>query len=258
MSNQKGNQYPIWFITNNYQVFAGDSNGAAHQMSNQLFAMDVVVSEDGTVWVLSTEPDPDGGGAKLFWGNGDGKWTEINTPDPGGVQIAGGPGNTCLFLDSNRVLRSMDTSGGMKIIDNSGNIIEMDYGGAYLWALNLNQEGIPVLQLSPFQPGQALNFQSFAKNPQPYSLSVSYSGDCYAIDNFSPMYYSNDGSKTGSAGAGADGKALQISFKNWAYLVSTDVGSDLDNIIKKWIDTQGGVFENTSFEGIRVASSYYR
>ena len=77
MSNQKGNQYPLWGINNNYEVFVLKTDGSTETMSKNDFAMDIAVSEDGTVWVLSTEPDPDGGGAKIYWSNGDNTWNEI-------------------------------------------------------------------------------------------------------------------------------------------------------------------------------------
>ena len=133
MSNQKGNQYPLWFISNNYQVFAGDSSGKAHSMSDQMFAMDISISEDGTVWVLSTTPDPDGGGSKLFWSDGDSNWNEINTPDPGGVAIAGGTGSSCYYLDYDSNIRTMDTNGASNVVYSKNYVESIDYGGGYFW-----------------------------------------------------------------------------------------------------------------------------
>ena len=104
--------------------------------------------------------------------------------------------------------------------------------------------------------GDTLSFSAFEGNPTPYSISASYSGDCNGVANFDPLYYSKDGKSSGSSGSGADGKALQVSSKNWTYLVSTEIGPNNDNIIMAWVDTQGGIYENTSFEGIRVAATY--
>ena len=129
MSNSKGNTYPVWGVNPDFQVFAVDKSGTVHSKSKVDFAYSVAVSEDGTVWALSSTPDPDGGGSKIFWSNGDGNWTEINTSDPGGVRIAGGQNDTCIYLTWDGDLRLLDTNTNNKSIYNNPSLVEFDYGG---------------------------------------------------------------------------------------------------------------------------------
>ena len=255
MSNSKGNQYPVWGINTNYQVFAINTDGHANTMSDINFAMRVVISEDGIVWALSYTPDPDGGGAKLFWSNGDANWTEINTADPGGVRISGGEGDKCYYLTYDGEIRSMDTSGNSTSVYKGNYIVDFDYGADMFWAIMPEQAGgIPCLQ---YTHAAAISWKAFQGNPEPYSISTDYQGNCIAIADFNPVYYSKDGSSTGSAGGGVAGRALQISAKNWTFLVSTDANTD-GNLSYEWQDIAGGTFEAMSVRGMSVAASYYR
>jgi hypothetical protein len=232
-------------------------SGASNSKSKSDFASKVAISEDGTVWALSLTPDPDGGGAKLFWSDGDGNWTEINTPDPGGVGISGYTGSSCIYTDWDGNLRSMDTNGTSSILfqGDSTPILEAAYGGSMIWALKSPKAGeIPVLSYSS---DKGSTWNTFAGNVYPYGLSVSYQGDCYAIDqNFNPMYYSKDGSSSGSAGSGLDGKALTIAFANWCFALSIDANQD-GNLIYEWQDEAGGTFRATAARGMSIAASYY-
>ena len=256
MSNQKGNQYPLWLITNQYQVFACKSDGTTQSMSNTDFAMEIAVSEDGTVWVLSTEPDPDGGGAKIYWSNGDNNWNEINTPEEGGVQIAGGTGSNCYYLNASSHIYELQTDGTATKIYDQNYVVEMDYGGGYIWAL-IDESNNGQIGLYYSKAGSSLQFNEFEGNYMPYGLSVDHGGNCFSTLNSDPVYFSNDGKSTGSAGSGANGKTLSMSAKNWNYLVSTEFGPNYNNKIMVWVDTQGGVFQDTNFEGNRIAATYH-
>jgi predicted heme/steroid binding protein len=254
MSNSKGNNFPLWGVNNAYQVFAVDNSGAVKTMSKENFAFSVSVSADGTVWALSTTPDPDGGGAKIFWSNGDDQWNEINTPDPGALRIAGAEGDTCLYLTYDGEVRLLDTNSNNKVYYKNQSLIDFDYGEGMIWGIFPEKPGdIPTLHYSDYNN---LNWKEFAGNISPYSISVGYAGDCYGIQDLSPKYYSKDGQSTGSAGAGLDGKSLQISFKNWSYVLSTDANLD-GNLVYEWVDTQGGVFQATAVRGISIAASYH-
>jgi len=255
MSNSKGNQYPVWGINNNYQVFAVATDGTTHNMSDENFAMNIGVSEDGTVWVLSVTPDPDGGGSKLYWSNGDNNWTELNTADPGGVGISGGTGDSCYFLTYDGEIRSMDTNGSGASVYKGNYIVDFDYGGGMMWAIMPEQEGgIPCLQYTPVSN---IQWKAFADNPQPFSISADYQGNCRAVNDFNPVYYSKDGVSTGSAGMGVDGKALAISAKNWTFLLSTVANAD-GNLFYEWQDVNGGTFMPMAARGSRIAATYYR
>lgn len=256
MSNQKGNQYPLWGINNAFQVFALNTDGSTKTMSKEDFAMNIAVSEDGTVWVLSTEPDPDGGGAKIYWSNGDDTWNEIDTPEEGGLSVSSGPGSSCYYLDANNAIRQLQTDGTATTIYNSNIVLEMDYGGGYVWALLIDNSNGKV-GLYYAKSGSTLNFVKFEGDYQPHGISVDYAGNCNAADNFDPVYFSNDGKSTGSSGSGANGKTLFVSSKNWTYLLSTDYTSDYQNVIMEWQDTSGGTFVATSAGGIRIAATFY-
>ena len=72
----------------------------------------------------------------------------------------------------------------------------------------------------------------------------------------SPKYYSHDGISMGSAGSGADGKTLIISFKSWNYSLTTD-GNENGNQVMEWQDDQGGTYMATSFRAVKVLSTFY-
>lgn len=255
MSNSKGNAYPVWGVNINFQVFAVDASGKVHAKSNENFATSVAISEDGTVWALSITPDPDGGGAKLFWSNGDGQWTEIDTPDPGGIQVSGAKDDTCLYLTYDGELRLLDTNANNKVFYTNEYLVEFDYGGGMIWALFPDKPGgMATLHYSDYN---TLDWKEFEGQVYPFSLSVSYSGDCYGVNDFNPMYYSKDGKSSGSAGSGLDRETVQISFKNWTYALSTDINSE-GNLICEWVDTKGGTFEGIGVRGSRIAASYFR
>ncbi len=256
MSNSKGNQYPLWYISNEFGVYAVDKSGSAHSKSKTNFAMDIGVSEDGTVWVLSNEPDPDGGGAKIYWSNGDGSWNEINTSDPGGIKISGAANSRCIYLTSEGDIYTLNTDGTTtKDYSNSG-FMMITYGGNYIWAVVPEKEGgIPVLRYTSVTD-PTKTWTTFGNGVHPTSISSNYQGTCFAVLNFNPVYYTVDG-QSGSAGAGADGTTMQISFRNWNFILTTDATSD-GNQIMEWQDTNGGTYMAITPRGSRVESSYYR
>ena len=256
MANQKGNQYPNWLITNAFQVFAYDSQSKSHQMSKEGFALDIGISEDGTVWVLSTEPDPDGGGSKIYWSNGDNSWNEITTSNEGGYAIAGGTGSTCYYLDADNAIYQLDTNGTATKIYDSSYVVKMDYGGGYIWAILIDANGMPGLYYS--KSGSSLSFTKFVGDYNPTDISVDYAGNCTGVDDLDPITFSKDGSSVSSPGTGANGKTIRISSKNWTYLVSSDLESgEYDNAILVWKDESGGEFVSTNMAGIQVAATYY-
>ena len=104
-----------------------------------------------------------------------------------------------------------------------------------------------------------LSWNAFAGDPQPNSISVGYQGNCYAVDEQGdPVYYSTDGSSSGSAGGGAQGKGLQISFKNWNYLLTNNYSpTTFGNLVYVWEDTQGGEFKATAVTAMKVLATYH-
>ena len=213
-NNSKYNCYPNIIIDNNYQVHGVGSDQSTTNLSDKNFAFAIGISEDGTLWAISTTPDPDGGGSKIFWSDVGAQWNEINTPDPGGIAISGGPGSSCFFLTTSGEIWTMDTNGTGKEVYSANYVLEMDAGGGYIWALMAINGGIPSLHYSTWNAPFDFKKFNLGENASPFSLSVNYQGNCYATENYSPVYYSNDGSSSGSAGSGLDGAALKISFKN--------------------------------------------
>lgn len=255
MSNSKGNAFPLWGINIDYQVFAVDTSGNVHSKSKRDFAYSVAVSEDGTVWALSIAPDPDGGGSKLFWSDGDGNWTEINTSDPGGVRVCGGQNDTCIYSTGNGDLRLLDTNTNNKLIYSNPSLVEFDYGGGILWGILPNKEGgIPTLHYSD---SNNINWKEFAGSVSPYGLSANYEGNCAATFSFNPMVYSKDGSSSYSGGSGLEGKAMQATFKNWNFVLSIEANEN-GNLIYEWVDEQGGSFEQTNARASQIAASYHK
>ena len=257
MANSNGNAYPYLVINNWFQVLGVNSKGDNFSLSNENFALDIGISEDGTIWAISVTPDPDGGGGRIYWSTGNGTWNEISTSDPGGVKICGGTGSSCFYITSDGVVRTLDTDGTSSVFDGTYNYLEFNYGGGYVWAVfSLKDGDVPQLYYSD---GSVLSWNAFAGNPLPSSISSDYAGTCFAVDeNNNPVYYSTDGTSTGTAGSGIDGMAMQISSKNWTYVVTFDAASSSgENPIYKWVDESGGKFEKTNMTGMKVLSTYH-
>ncbi len=256
MSNSKGNQYPLWYININFQVMALDHSGKAYEKSNPGFATDIGVSEDGTVWVISTVPDPDGGGARIFWSNGDGNWNEISTADPGGIQITGASGSNCMFITSDDKVYTLTTAGKASLNFQDLEILQLSYGGNYLWALLPESPGgIPVLRyLKVTDPG--LTWHTFTGNILAQRISTNTSGNCAAVVDNNPMYFLNDGKSSGSMGIGTDDQTLQITYRNWCFILTTD-STENGNLIMEFQSAGNGSFAPLAVRGNKVESSYY-
>ena len=257
MANNNANQYPAWLIDVNGTVVAvPHDGGAVVKKSNENFAYKLGISTNGILWAISTTPDPDGGGAKIFWSTGDGNWTEINTSDPGAISITGYTDNACLYMDWDGNVRQLDTSGNATLLFSDPTLIDLDYGGGWLWAIRPASSGnIPVLQLAEYSGGNP-NWKIFDGNITPYSLSVSYQGNCYCQVAGTPTYFSNDGSSTDKWGSGIDGQALQGSFKTWSFAITTDI-TENGNLLYEWQDISGGTFVSTNKRCSFVLASYY-
>ncbi len=259
MSNAKGNVYPLWMISNAYQVQSVDKEQKVTDQSHTGFAIDIGISEDGTVWILSNEADPDGGGAQIYWSNGDNKWNKIDTSDPGGVKICGYTGNSCLFLSSSGVLCSMDTDGSYSTLFDSAMspIIDFDYGGGKIWALMYHDlKSYPNLH---YTEASSINWQQIGDSKKPVnlrSLSVNHSGFCNAVnEKGEPVYYNTNGDE-GSVGKMGKKLAEKITYKNHCFVLSTDT-NDEGNLILEWEDVSGGTFSPTHLRANSICGSYY-
>ena len=160
MANTKGNAYPLWIIKPNYEVFAVNTDQSTVSKSNDNFALSIAIAEDGTVWVLSLTPDPDGGGSKLFWSDGDGNWNEINTSQIQVVLVSAGyTGSSCIVFGLRIVYcERWDTDGTSTVLYNNPEIplFNVEYGGGMIWACRSpKQSETPVLSYL-FRPGKNL------------------------------------------------------------------------------------------------------
>ncbi|MEL6391279.1 MAG: hypothetical protein AAFR97_00915 [Bacteroidota bacterium] len=255
MPNTKGNAVPLWGITSDFTVVAFDLDHKPKPMSDSNFALKIAIAEDGTVWAVTTTPDPDGGGAKIFWSDGNGNWTEINTPDPGGVAIAGYSGSSCIYLDDKGILRTLTTDGETEVIFNNPALADFDYCAGYLWALfPQTVGGPPVLQYKNLAKDP--DFHVFVGDKMPVSLSVDYQGDCSGALDGTPQSFANDGQSEYPIGSGLEGKTLQITSKNWSYALSSDINED-GNMIYMWQDVAGGQFQSTGMRASYIATTFY-
>lgn len=257
MATSNGNAYPTWGIDIQGHIFAVDTNNQVHSKSsnsNPTF-FDIGISEDGHVWALANEADPDGGGAKVYWSTGDGTWNEIATSAPGGVRISGFTGSSCIYVTSSAVLMSCDTVGTSSTVYDTHPIHDADYGGGYIWALLSDKPG-EVIKLHLTQ-SDSIDFKSYnTGNVFPTSLSVLPDGDCYGIDNYCAVHYHKDGTST-PGGLKLCGKTLSVSYKSWKYalgLEATEKGNEA--YVWKGEDITGE-FILTGYQAIRILSSYY-
>lgn len=252
MPNTNGNIYLAWGINSQNQVFAVDTKNVVYPMSEENFAEVIAISESGVIWVLST--DPDTGGALLYWGIGDGNWNPATTAS-GAIFLTGFVENQAWYYTEDGALSTIDITGEGEVIGKIADVQQMDYGGGYLWLVFPSSDGIPCLQFTPIN-GAPFAWKPFVGLPEPSSISVNYNGDCYGVDSFSPVYYSKDGSTTGNNSSGANGSALEISFKNTYYVLSTN-GNKNGNDVLIWEDTAGGTFVSAGFQAIQVLGTYY-
>ncbi len=255
MSNINGNAYPAWGINAANQVFAVDSNNKTYVMSTPDFAQVIAISESGILWVISSKPDPNSGSV-IFWSKGDGNWVSMGKNIPGAVLLTGGQGDSATYYTEDGTLWTIDPTTESYALGNIEDIQELDYGGGMLWAVFPQEPGgIPCLQFAS-NKDVPWKWQTFKGDPQPVGISASYYGDCYGALSYSPVFFGKDGVSTNSAGAGANGSTLELSFKNNFYLLSTNADKN-GNEVMVWKDVNGGVFVNAGFEAIQILGTYY-
>lgn len=259
MSNSKGNAYPLWIISNNYQIQSVGSDQTVTNQSNENFASEIGISEDGTVWVLSLEPDPDGGGAKVFWSNGDNNWNEIATSDPGGVRICGYTGSSCLIITGQGQVLNIDTDGSSTVIydesTSNGYLAEMDYANGKVWGMIATAEGkVPTLHYA--DASSNLSWTEVGEDVYNlYGISAGIDGRCYSTEDYKPVYYDTDGTN-GSAGDFGAHLALSISVKTGNFVMSGQGNAD-GNLVYEWTIENEGSYSAMSIRAMRICATYY-
>ena len=254
MSNTYGNAYPALGINSDNQVFGVDTNNQIHPLSKAGFAETIGISQDGIIWAISTTPDP-GTGSYLYWSKADGNWNPTGNVD-GDAFLTGTGAGMCLVYTLDGTLWAYNVDGSRSVITNINDLQDMDYGGTTLWAVfPTTPGGVPCLQFWNVMQTPP-NWVQFQGSPAPSGISCSYNGDCYGVVDFSPIYYSGDGKTSNSAGSGANGSTLEMSFKNNFYGLSTNADKN-GNQVLIWVDEMGGVFQNAGFQAIQVLATYY-
>lgn len=220
MANQKGNKFPLWTITPDGMVHAVDAMGKATPMSEANFASDIGISDDGTVWIASTQPDADGGGQKIYYSDGDSNWNEIDTAAPGGFVIAGAGKDDCVYITNEYELYAIDTKATSKgdALKLDDNVYDINCGGGYFWALKPAKEGdAAVLQFC--KATAPLKWQIFEGNLSPSSISVTAAGQCFAILDGIPYELQLDGKTKKQVIPGSTQSAIEISYKDYSNVI---------------------------------------
>lgn len=265
MSNTNGNVYKWLYISTDGVINGVDTSNKVTALGNSFSARDISVSEDGTIWALSNDADPDGGGAKIYWSSGNGSWTEIADKDPGGIDVSGGPGSSCIYLDSNSTLRSLQTSGTTVELYNAQYVVEASYGGGYIWAVFPASIGkMPALHFATYDGTTLGAWSEFngegGGSVEPLAISSNYQGNCYGINNMgTPYVYEKDGNSSYQPFTGTNlvNTAIQVTSKNWFYAMSI-IGDQDGNDIYQWVDQEGGIMQLTGIKGIKIAATYYK
>ncbi len=258
MANYKGNRFPLWAIEPDGTVVAYDAMATRNQMSEAGFASKLGISDDGTVWAVSREADPSGGGLKIFFSDGSKDWQEIDGDGPGAMQIAGISGGDCVIITNTNDLYSLDQKKNYTHL--AKEIYDINCGGGNFWAIKPAKEGgIPVLQYCAAKA--PLQWKVFEGNLTPTSLSVGAGGDCWALLDEVPFQFKSDGKTKQAVIPGAKIEAMQISYKDYTngILSSTDV-TEKGNLFLQYNSSPTIDPSYLPVKGIRanrIATTYY-
>lgn len=250
-----GNDYQLWYVDANFQVFNVDPNGKIQSMSGMNFAFQISVGTDGTVWIVSNEPDPDGGGGKIYWSDGSAQWNEITGSAPGAKKIVGTSQATALYITFDGQLISIDTKGNFTTFYTGDPVLDVAVEGNNLWLILSDKPGEkPSLHYGKFTKNPSLT--EFAENPQPLGITCDISGSCYGIIDGNVFSYSTD-LKTvyPFAPDGPDGISSAVSGKNWIYMISSEAAEGGAKIYE-FFDNGPGEWRDTGWAGIAISATY--
>ena len=210
MANYKANKFPLLTIAMDGSVVGYDAMAKAHILSEKDFASDISVGPDGTLWVVSTTPDPDEGGNKIYWSDGDSKWNEISDTAPGGFRISGCENGSCVYITNKYELYSInEAKQSQKLADN---IYEVDYGGGYYWAMIPKQVGAAPVLLFASADHLPLQWTIFKGDVVANSPSAT-DGVCLGLVNEIPTIFDLKTQTQKPVYNGIKQTALQISSK---------------------------------------------
>jgi hypothetical protein len=127
---------------------------------------------------------------------GDGKWNEINTPNPGAATITGtGPGG-CFYTTSGGDLWELAIDGRARPRSNwASGVVEIDYGTTgILWAVFPDKAGEAATLHYGYLGPSPFTFKLFPGNVSPTSISANSNCNCYGLVSGKPVQYSQNGS----------------------------------------------------------------
>lgn len=228
MANYKANKFPIITISVDGMVVGYDAMAKAHNLSESNFATEIAVGPDGTLWAVSTQPDEQEGGSKIYWSDGNGKWTEIAEDAPGGYKITGCENGSCVYITNEFELYAIDEQKqSTKLAEN---VYGVDYGNGYYWALIPPKPGEePVVHYS--RAGANLEWQIFKGNIQASSLSSAGTVCTLLIDEIPSILNLKDLSNKPMF-PGITQTAMQISSKSTTNaIVSYEVSEEGNQVL---------------------------
>ena len=228
MANYKANKFPIITISVDGAVVGYDAMAKAHNLSESNFATEISVGPDGTLWAVSTQPDEQEGGNKIYYSDGDGKWTEISESAPGGYKISGCENGSCVYITNKFELYAIDEQkDSVKLAEN---VFGIDYGEGYYWALIPPKPGDePVVHYS--KAGGKLEWVVFKGNIQASSLSSAGPVCTLLIDEIPSLLILKDMSSKPMF-PGITQTAMQISSKTTTNaIVSYEVSEEGNQVL---------------------------
>ena len=236
MPNTNYNAYLLMMVSEQFQIIGVNPDGSTTNVSDEDFAHKISISEDGTLWAISLEPDLDGGGGKIYYSQSANDWHEITSKHPGARSISGGPGSSCFYIDdAEGAIYSVQTDGTAVKHFSDRQVCEMGAGGGIIWALyGTNHDGdIPSLHYSNWNPPfDFILFKANLTHASPTSLSVDSKGHCYCNMYKTPWVYKHNSRASGAVAELVDNQAIVITKKNNNFIMTIDSNSEGNQILQ--------------------------
>jgi hypothetical protein len=141
-SDPSGNLWTVNDMGEVWYIEAPLGGGYLASPAGEDFALDIDCGQDGTVWIASTEIDPDYGNLLKRWDAGSQTW--ITLPGPAtGIKVASGPGGVVYSLNSKGEIWLLYPQGGGVMISPPGMAFAQDISigpDGTVWAVSGNNE----------------------------------------------------------------------------------------------------------------------
>ncbi|MDC7996979.1 hypothetical protein [Gilvibacter sediminis] len=257
MANYKANHYPIITVAMDGTVLGYDAMAKAHPLSKPGMASDISVGPDGTLWMVSTETDPDAGGKKIYWSNADGKWTEIDGKAPGGFRVSGCENASCVYITNNYELYGYNQEkSSFKL---SEHVYDIDYSHGYYWGLVPEKPGgIPVLQFASSN-NAPLQWTVFKGNVEVTSISATDQA-CVALVDQIPTLFKLKGQVQSPMFPGITQRAMQISSKTTTNAIVSFEASEQGNqvlVLSSSPSEQEAYRPIGDIQAVKMTTSYF-